>query len=590
MKSKYKILFGNQINGTGALKTLKKKGLTNIICLAVQFCTVVFAVLLLIFEKLSLLYYLFPLFFTTACNILTYLYYFLLARYTHKIIKEEQKKEKGYTTIYDNLYNLFKRINAVIINSILVNVFLTLAICGIIIYALFSIGADILHFLRLFVTVLVMVDIILKNLFEFRINALEKDFFLSNSIDIDKIYYEQCLVTPQKTLKPKKVNKLLMLLLNIFYGLPKAKKMFRLRTKKNAIKKLKPPFLVIGNHNSPADFRIISPALFPKSSYYIVAHNQLIGHPKLMQSIGLLPKRQFDYSLGVIKDSKRIFKKKGILTLLPEGKISSDGKAGIIRPSLAKYIKFCSVPVVFMHSYGTYTVRPKWTNAIRKAEVKVEFILLLSKDEVREKSVEQIYHTVKQAFDEVDDLAYQKDNNILINDENRAEGLHNILYACPKCGIQFKTESEKATLTCIACQKKWLLSPLNELKGEEDVTEFDKITDWYNWQREIVKKEIDQKKYAFFSRCILMYLADYKGWRHLGGGSILQSSKGFNFVGDDGRKIEFDTSSLYTLPYDFEFGFYLNDARFTYRVILPKPQAATKVNFAVEYFYEINHD
>ena len=587
MKTEYKILFGNRIGDLGALKILKIKSLSNIICYAVQFCTVVFAVLLLFFDEISLLYFFIPLFLISCCNILAYLYYFKLSKYAYRINKYEQKK--GSTAIYDSLFHLLKRITAVIINSILVNFFLTISICGIIVYALFSIGADILSFLRLFVIILVTIDIILNNLFEFRVIALEKEFKQRNNTDIDKVYYEQCKTLPQKMQNVKKINKLLMFLLNIFYGLPKAKKLFKLSVNRSALKKLKPPYLVIANHSSPADFRIVAPSLFPHACYYIAAYNQFVGHPKLMQSIGLIPKRQFDYSLTVIKDSKNIFKQKNILTLFPEGKVSSDGKAGIIRPSLAKYIKYCCVPVVFMHSFGAYVTKPKWANRIRKFNIKVEHKLLLTADDVNKKTSEEIFDFVKNAFDQVDDLAYQKDNNLQLMDENRAEGLHNILYACPNCGAQFKTESEKTILTCAACQKKWHLTPLNELNSQEGITEFDKITDWYNWQRESVQKEIDQKKYAFFSRCMLMYLADFKGWHSLGGGSILQNPKGFVFVGDDGRNIEFDTSSVYTLPYDFEYGIYLNDTRFTYRVVLPNPQTATKVNFAVEYYYAISH-
>ena len=74
-------------------------------------------------------------------------------------------------------------------------------------------------------------------------------------------------------------------------------------------------------------------------------------------------------------------------------------------------------------------------------------------------SVEEIQEVLDKEFS-FDDFRWQKDNNIVVDEPFRADGLHRILYKCPHCGVEGKMESGGIHLSCTACGKRWELTEL----------------------------------------------------------------------------------------------------------------------------------
>mgnify|MGYP002519654889 CR=1 FL=1 len=96
-----------------------------------------------------------------------------------------------------------------------------------------------------------------------------------------------------------------------------------------------------------------------------------------------------------------------------------------------------------------------------------------------------------------DDFKWQKDNNIIIKNRKRAEGLHKVLYQCPACKTEYKMNTKGIHLFCEECGKKWEMTTLGELKALNGETEFSHIPDWYEWERECVRQEILDGTYHF---------------------------------------------------------------------------------------------
>ena len=86
-------------------------------------------------------------------------------------------------------------------------------------------------------------------------------------------------------------------------------------------------------------------------------------------------------------------------------------------------------------------------------------------------SVEEINKAVKSAL-QYDDYLYQKENNILITEEFRAEGLHKVLYQCPHCLAESKMDSKGSEIFCTACGKRWNLKEDGNLVALEGETNF----------------------------------------------------------------------------------------------------------------------
>ena len=60
--------------------------------------------------------------------------------------------------------------------------------------------------------------------------------------------------------------------------------------------------------------------------------------------------------------------------------------------------------------------------------------------------------------------------------------------------------SEGTHIFCTSCGKKWELCENGELRATEGETEFSHVPDWYLWEREQVKAEIERGEYSFEAR------------------------------------------------------------------------------------------
>ena len=96
-----------------------------------------------------------------------------------------------------------------------------------------------------------------------------------------------------------------------------------------------------------------------------------------------------------------------------------------------------------------------------------------------------------------DNFAWQRDNKISIDVPFRADGLHRILYKCPHCGSENQMEGKGIHLTCHGCKKQWEMDEYGRLHALNGETEFSHIPDWSNWERECVRKEIEDGTYYF---------------------------------------------------------------------------------------------
>ena len=58
-------------------------------------------------------------------------------------------------------------------------------------------------------------------------------------------------------------------------------------------------------------------------------------------------------------------------------------------------------------------------------------------------------------------------------------------------------EAKGAELFCTHCGKRWLWEETGALRALSGKTEFDHIPDWFAWERQQVKKQIEEGNYSF---------------------------------------------------------------------------------------------
>lgn len=263
--------------------------------------------------------------------------------------------------------------------------------------------------------------------------------------------------------------------------------------KDRAVKKVKPPFIAIGTHSSPMDVSFMMTSLVPIRMNIVCGRDVFTWKPikPIIKMAGLIPISQFAMDIASIRLMKRAVENGCSLAVFPEGKISLDGRPlHYLSPSLAKLLKFLNVPVIMCHNNGGYCSRPKWFHKYKRGRVEQTVKLLFTVEELNKLSNDEVYARLKEAFD-YNDHIFQRQNKIRFRSKTPAKGLHYILYKCPKCGAEYEMRTTERELICDACGNTVEYTEYGQLIKKGDSVTFDRIDLWYDFQRESVRKEIE---------------------------------------------------------------------------------------------------
>ncbi len=362
---------------------------------------------------------------------------------------------------------------------------------------------------------------------------------------------------------------------------------------------LKPPYMLLSNHMYFIDFELCAMGTFPHRVNNVVSIDGYYRRPWLMELIGAICTRKFTMDLHLIKSIGRVLKKGDILSMYPEARYSPCGTLSYIPESLGKLIKLNKVPVVAVVHHGNYLHSPFWNfRKKRKVPFYTTFTKILTPEQIKNMSVEEINETVKKAL-WYDDYKYQKDNGILIKEDFRAEGLHKILYQCPHCKAESKMDSKGTEIFCTQCNKRWQLNEDGTISAVNGETEFSHIPDWFEWERQQVKQQIADGTYSFSDEVEVYSMP--RCWRFIKLGKARlthDAQNGFvlegNYRNEDYRiqRTPLQTNSLhieydycYIKPFDCVDISTENDSFYCY----PKSQnVVTKLAFATEEIYKIS--
>ena len=335
---------------------------------------------------------------------------------------------------------------------------------------------------------------------------------------------------------------------------------FKHRTKitKTRTEGLKPPYLMLCNHNSFLDFKVLTKAIFPSRANYVVAIDGFIGREKLLRNVGCICKRKCTNDIVLVKQLKQVLKNGDIAVVYPEARYSLCGTTAVLPESLGKLCKVMKVPVVTFICHGNHVTSPFWNlhdRGIKPTEA--EMTLLFTPEELAGMSVEEINKKLVEAF-QYDDYRWQKERGLRTKYKKRAEGLQKVLYQCPACKTEFRMETEGTKLRCKACGKTWVLNELNELTAEDGQTEFSHIPDWYEWERSNVRAEVEAGTYTSGELDVHVdSLPNAKGYVRLGNGKMVHDEKGFRVWGTDDQgmafSMEIPAATQYSVHIEYEY-------------------------------------
>lgn len=366
-------------------------------------------------------------------------------------------------------------------------------------------------------------------------------------------YSEVLKLTPKKHKKPLKPLFLLALVIRVLSFFELFGKGFK--CEKIGMERLskKEPCLILMNHSSFIDLKIVSTLLFPRKYNIVMTSDGFVGKNWLMRLIGCIPTQKFISDSLLVKDIFHCVRKnKTSVLMYPEASYSFDGTATALPESLGKLVKKLGVPVVMIKTFGAFSYDPLYNN-LQKRNVKIsaQMKYLLSPDDIKEKSFEQINQILKQEFT-FDNFRWQQESGVKITEKFRADCLNRVLYKCPNCKCEGQTLGKGVTLTCKNCGKVYTLNEDGFMQAKSGVTEFPHIPDWYAWQRQCVREEIESGEYKLEEAADIYMMIDTKCVYKVGDGVLTHTKDGFTLVGCDGQLNYTQAAELsYSLYSDF---------------------------------------
>ena len=321
----------------------------------------------------------------------------------------------------------------------------------------------------------------------------------------------------------------------------------------------KEPCLILMNHSSFIDLKIASRIFFPKRYGIVCTSDGFVGFGMelLMRLIGCIPTRKFVTDISLIKDMEYLLKKKKCSVLMyPEASYSFDGTATPLPRKMGVLLKKLGVPVVTVITEGAFARDPLY-NCLQKRKVKVSarVNVLATAEELKTLTVTELDARLDAAF-VFDNFRWQQENKVKIDEPFRADGLNRILYKCPHCNAEGKTEGRGVQLTCHSCGKVYTLTEYGFLEAENAA--FTHVPDWYAWERAQVRKELEEGTYRLDTQVDIGVMVDYSAIYMVGSGRLVHDCEGFHLTGCDGA-LEYEQGplacyGLYADYYWYEIG------------------------------------
>lgn len=414
---------------------------------------------------------------------------------------------------------------------------------------------------------------------------------------IEKSYKEVMELPTPKHKKPLKMGMFWRVLIKCLSHLNIRK--YKVRYNEHGMNKLDrgEPCLVLMNHTSFIDMQIAADYLYPRPFSTVCTTDGYVGLSTLMRQIGCIPTQKFVTDISLIRDiSYALNELKTTVLMYPEACYSFDGTANALPDSLGRLIKMLKVPVVTIITKGAFHREPLY-NMLRhrKVQISADVTYLISPEEAKELSTDEIFSRVKEQFS-FDSFKWQQEEKIPITEDFRADGLERVLYKCPHCLSEDSAVGKGIVWTCEKCGKAYVLSEYGHMDATDGDTVYRHIPDWYAWERAEVANEIESGTYRIDTEVDIYMLVDYKALYKVGNGRLVHDTNGFLLTGCNGELVYRQSPlSSYTANSDYywyEIGDMIsigNKRQLFYLIPGEQKVNVAKVKLAAEELYKLRH-
>ena len=356
------------------------------------------------------------------------------------------------------------------------------------------------------------------------------------------------------------------------------------------------PCLILMNHSCFYDMKCVYHTLGKRRFNIVTTYDGMVGFfGPLMRWLGCIPTNKFVTDMVLIRDMKyAVETNKSSVLMYPEASYSFDGTSTTLPDSLGRLVKLLKVPVVTIITHGAFHRDPLYNGLqLRKVKVSADVKYLLSPDEIANMSGDEINELIGKEFS-FDNFRWQQENNVIIDEPYRADGLHRVLYKCAHCGCETAMEGKGISLTCHNCGKVYTLTENGYLSANDGDTRFDHIPDWYAWQREEVRRELEEGRYLLDEDVDIAMLVNTDYLCQVGEGRLTHTPDGFHLTGCNGQidytQVPQASYSLYADYFWYEIGDVISiGSKDTLYYCFPKDKTVSvaKARLATEELYKL---
>ena len=268
-------------------------------------------------------------------------------------------------------------------------------------------------------------------------------------------------------------------------------KKYNISFDKSIVKDIKGPAIVVATHTCDADHILSALTLYPIRPTYIVSEHfmRIPSSARLLKLMHVITKKMFTPDVSTIMNVMRAKSENAVIVIFPEGRLSCYGHTLPVADGTAELIKKLGVNLYAWKAEGAYLTFPKWREKgdDRIGKISSSVKLLLSAEEVAEKSVAEIKEITENAILHDDELAMQ---GVEYKSETMAQGVDKILFKCPKCMREGEITSDGNHIRC-SCGLDATLDTYYKLSGAP----FNSINEWFEWQQESIDVE-NEKLYS----------------------------------------------------------------------------------------------
>jgi len=249
-------------------------------------------------------------------------------------------------------------------------------------------------------------------------------------------------------------------------------------------------YLILLNHQTAYDQFFV--ALAFKGAVYYVASEDIFSlgflSKLLRYAVAPIPIKKQSTDVSSVMTCARVAREGGTIAIAPEGNRTYSGKTEYMNPAIAKLARALKLPIAFFRIEGGYGVHPRWSDVVRKGEMRAYVSRVMEVDEMLSYSPDQLNEIIQK------ELFVREDNESgIFAHENTAEYLERAIYVCPDCGLS-KFVSDKDIITCQKCGKQVRYGQDKKLTGVGQAFPFEYVNGWYEHQQKFVR-ELDLTPY-----------------------------------------------------------------------------------------------